>query len=223
HPHANGIVERINAEIMKHLRAMVLDIRIEGKWSEYLAFVQRIINTTWHSSLNAAPATVLFGKNLETECAFIVKVDDNGIIIGDYLEELAKIQSVLIQLSKMHLDDEAKRRESNVDTSEFDVKDWVLLRFPGHPPNKLSSKYRGPFRVVKIERPDILTIVNIVSGKEVTVHIDRVIPFHGGEKYTEEYLTDIAASDEAEYTIESIVDHRKARYNKLEFLVSWLG
>ncbi len=42
----NGLVERANQEVMRHLRAMLFDARVHDKWSyEQLPMVQRIMNT----------------------------------------------------------------------------------------------------------------------------------------------------------------------------------
>ncbi len=42
----NGIVERANQEVMRHLRALLFDSRVHDKWSfEQLPLVQRIMNT----------------------------------------------------------------------------------------------------------------------------------------------------------------------------------
>ena len=42
----NGIVERANPEVLRHLRALLFDSRVHNKWSfEQLPFVQRIMNT----------------------------------------------------------------------------------------------------------------------------------------------------------------------------------
>ena len=42
----NGIVERANQEVLRHLRALLFDSRVHDKWSfEQLPFVQRIMNT----------------------------------------------------------------------------------------------------------------------------------------------------------------------------------
>ena len=50
----NGIVERVNQEVMRHLRALralLFDSRIHDKWSfEQLPLVQRIINTVEKTS-----------------------------------------------------------------------------------------------------------------------------------------------------------------------------
>ena len=42
----NGIVERANQEVLRHLRALLFDSRVHDKWSfEQLPLVQRIMNT----------------------------------------------------------------------------------------------------------------------------------------------------------------------------------
>ena len=61
HPQANGIVERRNGEVMKHLRAIVMERRVKSKWSRFLPVVQNILNNTVDLSLNVSPAKLLFG------------------------------------------------------------------------------------------------------------------------------------------------------------------
>jgi len=42
----NGIVERVNQDALRHLRALLFDSRVHYKWSfEQFPFVQRIMNT----------------------------------------------------------------------------------------------------------------------------------------------------------------------------------
>jgi hypothetical protein len=56
HPEGNGMVERVNAEVMKHLRFLVLDRRIKDEWWLYLPLVQRIINFVENRSIGTFPA-----------------------------------------------------------------------------------------------------------------------------------------------------------------------
>ena len=47
----NGIVERVNQEVFRHLRALFFDSRVHDKWSfEQLPLVQRIMNTVEKTS-----------------------------------------------------------------------------------------------------------------------------------------------------------------------------
>jgi hypothetical protein len=58
----NGLVERVNKEILRHLRAILHDYSLSNEWSSALPFVMRILNSRKHSSLGVSPAQILFGK-----------------------------------------------------------------------------------------------------------------------------------------------------------------
>ncbi len=50
----NSIVERANKEVMRHLRAIILDQKVRNEWSTYLPLVQRRMNASTHSSTGLA-------------------------------------------------------------------------------------------------------------------------------------------------------------------------
>ena len=54
----NGLVERQNKEVLKHLRNIIHDRRVASKWSKYLPIVQRIINTSVNRTTGVAPADI---------------------------------------------------------------------------------------------------------------------------------------------------------------------
>ena len=58
----NGIVERADKEVMRHLRAILLEMQTTNEWSVYLPLVQRIMNASEHSSIGMSPAQLLFGN-----------------------------------------------------------------------------------------------------------------------------------------------------------------
>ena len=58
----NGIVERINKEVMRYIRALVFDERSPSKWPDYCPFAQRICNAEVVSSMGHRPAELLFGS-----------------------------------------------------------------------------------------------------------------------------------------------------------------
>ena len=57
----NGIVERANKEVNRHLRAMTYDRKIRENWQLYLPLAQRILNTMTHTSLGVSPSMMLYG------------------------------------------------------------------------------------------------------------------------------------------------------------------
>ena len=66
-PQANGLVERCIKEVVKHLRYIILERRVQENWSTYLPMVQRIINATVHSGIGVAPAKLVFGGMVDMD------------------------------------------------------------------------------------------------------------------------------------------------------------
>ena len=61
-PQANGIVERQNREILKHLRILSLEFGAAyNEWTMLLPIVQFIVNRSTHSSLGMSPHSMLYG------------------------------------------------------------------------------------------------------------------------------------------------------------------
>lgn len=71
-PSANGLVERTNTEILKHLRALVILKRNKEHWSEDLPLVQRILNGTINTSIGTYPSKLIF-PHLDTQNALVVE------------------------------------------------------------------------------------------------------------------------------------------------------
>ena len=58
HTEANGLAERRNAEVMKHLRALVYAKDVQDSWSQVSPLFQRILNFTKHSSIGVSPQQI---------------------------------------------------------------------------------------------------------------------------------------------------------------------
>jgi hypothetical protein len=68
HPYSheeNGIVERANKEVMRHLRDIIFDARVDTDWSTYVPLVQRIMTSQVHSKTGLAPMELVWGKTLD--------------------------------------------------------------------------------------------------------------------------------------------------------------
>jgi transposase InsO family protein len=71
----NSIFERCNKEVLRHLRAILLNPKITN-WSVSLPMVQRIINASVNKSLGVSPAQLIYGNviNLNRN---LLPIDDN--------------------------------------------------------------------------------------------------------------------------------------------------
>jgi hypothetical protein len=228
HPEANGLVERKNAEVMKHLRAMIFTDGVKSRWSMYLPLVQRLLNFTVDFSLGESPAKVVFGDMIATNVYVDLAASYDGVLVSDYLKQLKEVQTKLIEASRAHLDEEARKRDDKVPDedakSPIEKGDYVLMTYPARPPNKLASRYRGPLIVHEMERDDIVKVMDLVKDKVYEVHINRLHKLKGSEKVSKPELLRIAALDIDEYLVDKIMDHRGSKKAKtLKFRVRWEG
>jgi hypothetical protein len=63
----NAIVERMNKEINRHLRALTYDNLTLENYKDSLPFVRRIINSNYSDRLKFSAADLLFGKVLSLD------------------------------------------------------------------------------------------------------------------------------------------------------------
>ena len=76
----NGIVERANKEVMRHLRAIMHDVKLEHAWSDMLPIVMRIFNSEVKEPIGVTPAQILFGNAINLDRGYfapLVTMDDD--------------------------------------------------------------------------------------------------------------------------------------------------
>lgn len=228
HPQTNGITERKNQEILKHLRALILEE--DDDWVDKIGTVQRILNYSYSSAIDTYPARLLFGSDLlsspEAEDFF---EEDGSFTSSVYLEKKDKELKELLDRSRTYMQeffekelDRSNRRFKDLLKREFTVGSYVLLSYPDRPPNKLLAPWMGPMLVTSIEG-DVIGVINLVTGKVKKVHAERVKPLFSTKRAAYERY---AARDYVGmYIPEAIraVHHLKKGPSKAVFRVKWLG
>ena len=163
-PHShqeNAIVERVNKEILKHLRALVHDDKTISNWSKRLVFVQRILNTTVHESLGVAPCQLLFGNSIQLDSIPFLPISSlnfDGRPLSNWADEMLRSQDEYMrkasQIQAQHNEKHMLGRLKHLElTPGFLPGDWVKVMHPPtrmgwRPPNKLLLDWRGPFKVL---------------------------------------------------------------------------
>ena len=114
-----GMIERSNKEVGRHLRAMIFDNLDNMKWGKRdLPMVQRVLNASIKGPLGVSPADILFGG--------AVNLDSN--IIADPIGVAAKVK-------------EAKRARGRSDEARSDgFLDKRHIGIEGEPLSKLASE-----------------------------------------------------------------------------------
>lgn len=227
HPQANGLVERRNAEIIKHLRIIVMERRVLEEWSLLLPMVQRILNSIVDSSLGTSPARLIFGPDMPIHDNLTVV--ESGILVTDYVQRLNEQLQLVHGIARQTLDarDEAHRRRQTALDKDKPVKlgpgDYVLLVYPERPPHKLAPVLRGPYIVLEAQRDDLITISNLISNRISTVHISRLRVFHAPSNVNPAELVQWAATDTGELRVQEILNHsgNPRKKSSLKFLIRW--
>lgn len=227
HPETNGITERKNAEVMKHLRALILTE--DDDWVQKIPIVQRILNFTTTTPLNTYPARLLFGDNFLRDNNSEEFIDESGSLCTD--EFIAKQQSLLkeiIEASRQyqiqHFEKQIARtdRRNRPGARRFGIGSFVLLAYPEQPPHKILAPWMGPMKVVSI-KGDVVGVVNLVTGKVKEVHAERIKPLEG--KFSEDYERFAARDYIGVYALKKIrqAHNIKKGPSGAYFTVEWIG
>ncbi|KAJ9541555.1 hypothetical protein OSB04_028061 [Centaurea solstitialis] len=162
------------------LRACVLDF--EDSWDDHLPFIEFAYNNSYHSSIEATPYEILYGRKCRTPLCWN-EVGEKQLV-GP---EIVQITSDKINQVRDRLKTARDRQKSYVDKRrkdiEFQVEDRVMLKVSPWKgvirygrKEKLSPRYIGPFIIIerigvvayKLELPDEL------SGVHNTFHVSNL-------------------------------------------------
>lgn len=199
--------------------------------------VQRIINSTPHSSIGVSPAQLLFGNNIQldrglisTESQSMPLSEPVGINIQKWLDKMFANQAILLEIASNHLKEKDNAHLSSInqeDATSFEVGTYVLAQYPPTkmgklPPTKLHTPWKGPFKVIKVNGSKY-TLQNLVTMKCEDVHVSLLKKFHFDEQHTKP--EEVALSDSQSFIVEQILAHKGNVRKKttLHFKVKWMG
>jgi hypothetical protein len=225
----NAIVERANKEVMRHLRAIIYDQRVQKNWGKnQLPLVMRILNSEVKTNTGLSPAQILFGNTVDLGRhilhAPIAQPDKSEISLSEYMAKLLQQQETLIKVAQATQLKHDSHHLSifNPELTEYPINSYVLLSHPAGDRPKLQTKKKGPFQVVSFVGPKYV-IQDLLSGKNFETHISNLSPFNFDSTRTNP--VEVVMHDEQEFIVEDIVGHRGARHRRgsMQFHVKWLG
>ncbi len=223
HPESNGVVERKNAEVMRHVRWLALALDKRDDWSLLLPLVQHIVNNTTHSTTGFSPNELIFGRNVLI-----------GEIIGqtptaadreplkshaEYIAVLKDLQTIsnstVLSAQQRYLSQRAATRGTDPERA-LSAGDLVLMKRVNRA--KLQG-LDGPWKIRRVRDNKALELESIIDQTTKVVHEDRVMefPVEGPDMQT---LRAWAAGDHDEYVVSGIRDHGSPNQ---QLLVDWEG
>jgi len=105
HPYSheeNGLVERANKEVIRHLTAIIADQDVRKNFPEYLPFIQRIMNTQINSRTKISPTQMIFGNAVNHDSHFLSEPIDNNSeeSTNQVMKNLLDIQQKIIKIAQ---------------------------------------------------------------------------------------------------------------------------
>ncbi len=223
----NGIVERANAEVRKHLKTLLPTL---GKrWSDWvscLPLAQFVMNNAHHRVIGTTPHAMLYGDILEPRNNMLPRLltaDLDGFEpIDGYTHQLkARLEAIHAEARKTQ---SAELRYDGPESTTFNENDLVLLAPMKGPRSKTAPNFRGPYRVAERLGRDYYRIESLYSDQAIKAHACRLRQFHADNRSLEE-LTDVARGDEDDelFVVESVVSHERRDDGFVVFRLRWAG
>jgi len=160
-PQANSMIERVHAVLNNMLRTFSLDNRELNQyapWDEFIHSCAWAIRSTYHSTLQATPGELVFGRDMIHDMAYKANWD-------------------LIRTRKQqHIVQNNARENASRVPHTYSVGDRVMVRKPGKL-RKLESLKEGPYPIVRVFTNGSVTIQKGVTTQRINIR--RIEPYHG--------------------------------------------
>ena len=221
----NGIVERANKEINRHLRALCFDLSSTASLQVMIPFVQRIMNSTSNAITHIKPSQIMFGNiiDLDENILTAPSVLQTAIDLPSAVQSMIEVQDSFISTATS-LRNEADQLRLSLHASpdpDLPAGTYVLIQYTGQPPSRLHTPWFGPMKVISNQLSEYV-LLDLVTKKEKHIHVKRIKQFHFSP--TSDPL-DIARRDYLEFFVEEILAHRGnvKKVSTLQFFVKWQG
>lgn len=176
HPQSNGALERSHATLADYLKHFINENQTD--WDNWLEFSMFSYNTSVHTSTKFSPYELLFGHQA-TLPSSLTKPTEFKYTYDDYLSEITLKMQKSQELARENLikSKEVNKRsyDKKINSQDFKVGDAVYLineQTKLHRSKKLTSNYKGPYKIIEKNSPVNYTIK--VKSKKQKVHANRL-------------------------------------------------
>ena len=186
HPQSNAVIERMNRTLLNML-SKCIDQK-QSDWSTLLPFVLMAYRSSVHESTGFISYFLVFGHEMSLPLDLMYQPpeqSESSSLKKQVLERQEAIRKAF-ELVRRNTTAQQLRRSAlynrKVHGPVYREGDWVLLHYPVTPPDcspKLSSHWRGPYRIIKCRNDVNYKIEESGIGKHLIVHYDRLKRYHG--------------------------------------------
>jgi len=235
-------VEVVCRELIRTMRALSSEYQLPFKlWPVVVPVVQSVLNNTVLDRLGGACPLSAFTSLPADSLLLVIKRTDRGSVKVSSIEEarakqLMEIERVQKALEEMHrsisgLTSSSRQKRialhnarTHVRPCNFDVGDYVLWGVLQRGiQRKLSLRWRGPRRVVRVLSDYLFETEDLRTHKKVVVHGSRLKFFRNCDyEVTEECYNQLAYQEGELCVVDKIMDIR-LHEGVLQLLVKWKG
>ena len=184
HPQSNGLTERFNKTVVEMLRKYLDDGFTN--WEEMLGAVAFAYRNSVHSSTLETPYFLNHGRDPIMPLDRFFKPPTPFIVEPrDYVYQTMKRLHDAFQLVKTNLakarEEQRAQYDARAQKLEYRVGDKVLLEIKAWKrgtSRKLNPRYRGPYRVKKVNTNSTVEIQECAGKQTQLVHVNRIKPLY---------------------------------------------
>jgi hypothetical protein len=221
HPYShqeNGIVERANKEVIRHMRNIAYEMRKNESWDEEILKVQAIMNEKKSESTGLTPNQIIFAGKIDLHAG---RLFPNPTIkqrksMSKFMKDQLAIQD---ELMKQAEEEQQKTNDSHmIDDAEREIKhhtgQYIVVKHEsGIAPNKLAIRWHGPYRIIEItkrKQGDIYTCYSPKDGKVADYHAS-IVKTHPCENDLEAVISAVL-DDDTTFIIQEIIGIWQSRH-----------
>jgi len=236
----NGVLERANREVIKHLTAIIHEEHVKELWSTYLPLVARIMNSLTHSSTGVAPSQIIFGNNIDLDrniLAYDIKWREADMTMSEFMNDMIKAQKAIINKATQHqhvVNNKYISKKTKEVLARRDNKyipgSFVMVTEQEGRSNKLSFRHNGPFRVIE-QIDDIVKVQDLITDNTSFYHVNYIKEYKYNPNRVNPVSKALESAIDPEFIVGEILDHRRisdgdknivdAPATDREFLVHW--
>lgn len=231
-PTANGTVENVNRQLLRALRSLLSEFKLETRqWPRLIPIVNATLNATPSARLGGFTHFRAFLGRDPVSSLHAVFNSASGAIIDSSSTDA--VSSALVQLrdalDSIHYRDDRSPRPSPAalkgSLPNFDIGDFVWVA-DVHRHDKLKHPWRGPYTVTGTVNDRVFTVTNIADKKDVRNVDSRQLKFYayGTDLTLTEDILEQARHDNHGSIIDAIVSHERYK-NSTDFRIflRWEG
>jgi hypothetical protein len=238
HPQTDGQTERMVRTFKEMLRHYISNTQHD--WTEHIAAMEFAYNNSVNPTTGFTPFELDLGYRPSTPHNVEI-IDSDALDVQaveefqQHLEFVRKIaqDSILKAQESQAKYYDAKKKEPPFDIGTMVMLDTKYIRPPSHRTkgsHKLRSKYIGPFKIIKIigknafeiELPAHMKVHPVINAEYLKPYQESPERFANREEPPPPPVID-PESQELEYVVDKIVNHKYTKRRQLRYLTHWKG